>query len=198
MTSRIDSIGTRLREARKSKGLTQELLGKAVGADKTYIQTIENGSSLWPTWIIDLAVVLDVNPAWLQFGEPWAEKERPGTSTGQAGDPNLSPRERPPDKPTPDGKQVDPDFRAWLKLADQMGRHAPKEQVAKTARLLALNLAHYQINYGDLPIENVEDLLRTHSVDQTTARLVSLGMDNLVGILHLLSRQHENTDETLQ
>jgi hypothetical protein len=26
---------------------------------------------------MEIAEVLDANPAWLQFGEPWARKERP-------------------------------------------------------------------------------------------------------------------------
>jgi hypothetical protein len=41
------------------------------------IQKIENGKSLRPRNIMDIAQVLNVNPAWLQFGEPWAQKPAP-------------------------------------------------------------------------------------------------------------------------
>ena len=66
------SIGTRLREARISKGLTQVELGKLAGTSQTVIQKIENGKVCNPRIVAELAVALDVNPAWLQWGEPFA------------------------------------------------------------------------------------------------------------------------------
>jgi hypothetical protein len=38
------------------------------------IQKIENGKSRQPRIMEDLAIALEVNPAWLQWGEPYALK----------------------------------------------------------------------------------------------------------------------------
>ena len=72
-----EHIGVRLRAARRDKGLTQEQLARDAGTNQAVIQKIENGKSLRPRQIMQIAEVLDVNPAWLQFGEPWANRERP-------------------------------------------------------------------------------------------------------------------------
>ena len=56
---------------------TQDQLAKEAGTNQAVIQKIENGKSLRPRQIMRIAEVLNVNPAWLQFGEPWADKGRP-------------------------------------------------------------------------------------------------------------------------
>ncbi len=66
------TIGTRLREARIAKGITQEELGELAGTNQAVIQKIENGWTLRPRMVDGLALALDVNPAWLQWGEPFA------------------------------------------------------------------------------------------------------------------------------
>ena len=75
--SGLEHIGIRLRSARRDKGLTQDRLAKEAGTNQAVIQKIENGKSVRPRLIMEIAEVLEVNPAWLQFGEPWAEKKRP-------------------------------------------------------------------------------------------------------------------------
>ena len=65
-------IANRLREARISKGLTQDKLSKLVGTNQAFIHKIENGEVWHPSVIAELAVALDVNPAWLQWGEPFS------------------------------------------------------------------------------------------------------------------------------
>lgn len=70
-------VGERLRLARREKGLTQDQLGKDSGTNQAVIQKIENGRSHRPRQIMQIAAVLQVNPAWLQFGEPWAKKDLP-------------------------------------------------------------------------------------------------------------------------
>jgi len=66
------SIGTRLRETRMARGLTQEKLGELAETDQAVIQKIENGKVWHPRVVAGLALALDVNPAWLQWGEPFA------------------------------------------------------------------------------------------------------------------------------
>ncbi len=56
---------------------SQTRLGEKVGVSAEVIQKIEAGNSLQPRCIMELGEALCVNPAWLQFGEPWARKESP-------------------------------------------------------------------------------------------------------------------------
>ncbi len=62
---------------RREKGLTQAELGEKSGTNQAVIQKIENGNSLRPRQIMKIAEILDVNPAWLQFGDPWADRGLP-------------------------------------------------------------------------------------------------------------------------
>jgi transcriptional regulator with XRE-family HTH domain len=63
---------------RLEKGLTQAELGELAGTNRAALQKIENGKSSRPRMIMELAETLGVNPAWLQFGEPFAVSKRPG------------------------------------------------------------------------------------------------------------------------
>lgn len=71
----IQGIGERVRRVRADKGLTQTQLGEASKTNQAVIQKIENGASLRPRQIMHIARALEVNPAWLQFGEPYAPKK---------------------------------------------------------------------------------------------------------------------------
>ncbi len=73
----IEQIGLRLRDVRLERGISQVVLGDMSGSNQTVIQKIENGRSIRPRCIMEIAEALGVNPAWLQFGEPWARKESP-------------------------------------------------------------------------------------------------------------------------
>ena len=75
--SGIENIGSRLRMLRREKGHTQAELGDLAGTNQASIQKIENGKSIRPRMIMELAEALGVNPAWLQFGEPFAVRKRP-------------------------------------------------------------------------------------------------------------------------
>ncbi len=65
----MDSLGARLRRQRREKGWTQEQLAIKAGTNQAVIQKIENGKSLRPRKINEIAKVLEVNPAWLMFGD---------------------------------------------------------------------------------------------------------------------------------
>lgn len=67
-------IGKRIRDTRLEKGLTQVQLAALAETNQAVIQKIENRKSVQPRNIEHLALVLGVNPAWLQWGEPYAEK----------------------------------------------------------------------------------------------------------------------------
>jgi transcriptional regulator with XRE-family HTH domain len=65
----MDTLGSRLRRKRRERGWTQEELALRAGTNQAVIQKIENGKCLRPRKIDEIAQVLDVNPAWLMFGE---------------------------------------------------------------------------------------------------------------------------------
>jgi len=75
------------------------------------------------------------------------------------------------------------EFKAFYALADRLIAESDKETVAEAARILALNVAHYQQKYGALEFENFEEMLRADDIDEQTAALLSGGMQNLVGAL---------------
>ena len=60
-----------------------------------------------------------------------------------------------------------------------------------SARLLAMNLAHYKIRFGEIPLENFDKLMKTQAIDDETAQLVAVAMENLVGVLGLVTAQDE-------
>ena len=63
------SLGERLRCRRREKKWTQEQLAAHAGTNQAVIQKIENGRSLRPRKINEIASALEVNPSWLMFGE---------------------------------------------------------------------------------------------------------------------------------
>ena len=79
---RNSQIGARVRFARDLAGLTQEQLADLVGMKgpdrRSVIGDIEHGRrGLSLKTLIAIAHALDVNPAWLDFGRPFAKMERP-------------------------------------------------------------------------------------------------------------------------
>ena len=65
----LRTLGERLRYRRRQMGWTQEQLAVQAGTNQAVIQKIENGNSLRPRKIDEIAAVLDVIPAWLMFGD---------------------------------------------------------------------------------------------------------------------------------
>jgi len=57
------------------------------------------------------------------------------------------------------------------------------EELARCTRLLALNIGHFQTNYGALPKDEMITLLHSDAVNGEQARLLANGMQALIGIL---------------
>ncbi len=60
---------------------------------------------------------------------------------------------------------------------------ASKDQIAECARLLALNLSHYQSNYGDLPLEETLTMIDTDVPNDDQIKMLTHGMEKLVGVI---------------
>ncbi len=74
-------------------------------------------------------------------------------------------------------------FAQYSKLADMLIAQATKEQIAECARLLALNLAHYKIKYGELPLDETLAMVDAVEPNDEQAVMLACGMENLVGVL---------------
>lgn len=74
-------------------------------------------------------------------------------------------------------------FEQYYKLADLLIQQATKEQLAECTRLLALNVAHYQGKFGGVPLEETLALLDADEPNEDQAKLLSVGMETLVGVL---------------
>ena len=64
----VSTLGGRLRKRRRELGWTQMYLAERVGTSQAVIQKIENGKSLRPRILEEIAEALSVRPSWLMFG----------------------------------------------------------------------------------------------------------------------------------
>ena len=75
------------------------------------------------------------------------------------------------------------DVQQYYRLVDALIANASKEQLAECARLLALNLAHYQGKFGKMPLEDTLAVLDATDPNDNQAELLRDGMEILVGLL---------------
>lgn len=73
------------------------------------------------------------------------------------------------------------EFHHYMVLVDRLVQIADKEDLAECARLLAMNVAHYEMRYGALPLE--DQLAVTSELNEHHAELVARGMETMAGIL---------------
>ena len=74
-------------------------------------------------------------------------------------------------------------FKQYYILANELFEKTTKEDIAETARLLALNLAHYQSKYGELPLEETLAMSNITKPNDDQLKLLTEGMVILVGVL---------------
>ena len=74
-------------------------------------------------------------------------------------------------------------FERYYRLADDLIENSTKEQLAECTRLLALNLAHHQALYGEIPPDQMLILLEGAEPSEAQLKLLIDGMKNLIGVL---------------
>jgi len=74
-------------------------------------------------------------------------------------------------------------FQRYLEIADKLVEIADKEQLAECTRLLALNVAHYQMQYGELPLDAMLASTYSGKPNDQQADLIAKGMETMVGVL---------------
>ena len=74
-------------------------------------------------------------------------------------------------------------FQQYLKVADQLTNVATKEDLAECTRLLAINIAHYESKYGQLPLDETLAMAYADKPNQAQLDLMARGLETLVGVL---------------
>ncbi|MBU1775862.1 MAG: hypothetical protein KJ899_04390 [Gammaproteobacteria bacterium] len=74
-------------------------------------------------------------------------------------------------------------FKQFYNLADQLIEKSSKDDIAETARLLAMNLAHYQAKYGELPLDETLAMIGITKPNDEQVKMLADGMAILVGVL---------------
>lgn len=74
-------------------------------------------------------------------------------------------------------------FGQYNKLADLLIEKVSKDDLAECARLLALNVAHYQSKYGELPLDETLAMIGMKKPNEEQLQLMTDGMVILVGVL---------------
>jgi hypothetical protein len=74
-------------------------------------------------------------------------------------------------------------FAEYNNLSDQLIEKASKEDLAECASLLAMNVAHYQAKYGELPLDEKLALIGMTKANDEQIQLMIDGMEILVGVL---------------
>lgn len=84
------------------------------------------------------------------------------------------------------------EFRAYWKLSEELIGKATKEQLAETARILALQSAHYARKYGEPPLPSLFELLKATRLDPSKVALLRDGTEALVGVLAVVVGEIED------
>ncbi len=71
----------------------------------------------------------------------------------------------------------------YYNLADQLIEKSSKQDIAETARLLAVNLAHYKMKYGELPLNETLAMIDMDKPNSEQTQMLVNGMETLIGVL---------------
>jgi hypothetical protein len=74
-------------------------------------------------------------------------------------------------------------YRQYSEIAEQLIKIADKEQLAECARLLAMNVAHYEMKYGAMLLDEVLATTQSGTPNDQQAELMAKGTETLVGML---------------
>ena len=78
-------------------------------------------------------------------------------------------------------------FAAYLTIADKLIEQASKDDLAETARVLALHLAHYQTKYDAIPVQESLKLMLTETIDDSQAAALADGFEVLIEVIRAVA-----------
>ena len=79
------------------------------------------------------------------------------------------------------------EFRSYWQLSEEMIANATKEDLAETARILAMQAAHYARKHGEMQLPDLAQLLSMVTVDDESVALLRDGTEALVGVLGMVT-----------
>lgn len=68
-------------------------------------------------------------------------------------------------------------------MADQLANVTTKEDLAECERLLAINIANYELMYGALPLDKALEMAYSDKPNHLQINLTNRGMETIDGIL---------------
>jgi len=71
----------------------------------------------------------------------------------------------------------------YMQLVDRLVQLADKDDLAECARLLAMNIAHYEMIYGELPLQDRLAMTYANDLNDQQNELLTKGMETMAGIL---------------
>ena len=79
-------------------------------------------------------------------------------------------------------------FLALLKLSDELIDHASRDELADLARVLALNIAQFRAQFGEIPVsDSLALLLETKTLDDAQATALADGFEVLITVIKALA-----------
>jgi hypothetical protein len=79
------------------------------------------------------------------------------------------------------------EFIGYWRLSEEMATKASKEEVVETARILAMQVAHFTRKYGEQELPDFSHFLSASSVDNESISLLRDGSEAFVGVLATVS-----------
>ena len=79
------------------------------------------------------------------------------------------------------------EFIGYWRLSEEMVTKASKEEVVETARILAMQVAHFTRKYGEQELPDFSHFLSASSVDNESISLLRDGSEAFVGVLATVS-----------
>jgi hypothetical protein len=87
-------------------------------------------------------------------------------------------------------------FKELDHLADKLIGELSKHQIAEAARLLALHVAHYAMRDGDIPHQNLLELVGVAELTEQQTGLLRDAMELLVGYLGVVRDMDKDDGDT--
>ena len=85
-------------------------------------------------------------------------------------------------------------FEQYCTLVDLLIEQSTKEELADSARLLALNIAYYHTKHGEIPLDKTLAMLHAVELNNEQLKLAVKGMENLLGVLGNANSGLEETE----
>jgi hypothetical protein len=79
------------------------------------------------------------------------------------------------------------EFRAYWQLSEEMIAKATKDDLAETARILAMQAAHFARKYGEMQLPDLSHLLSMTQLDGSDVGLLRDGTEAFVGVLAMVT-----------